>query len=182
MIDERMLDQACGVSSEIPRLLKHANCISLAAGALIMGGIGTAVSFLGSLRQGEAAQNQADFQADVAGQQAQRETENAKIKASDFARQASRAQATNRAEAGALGKAFSGSAVDVSEDLEIEKELNIQKLLNQGEVSSTRLLQSAELTRSAGRSAKSASQIKAGSTLISGASSFLVGGRKAGLF
>lgn len=136
----------------------------------VMSLVGGAVSAIGAIRQGQAAQNQAQFQAEVQEQQAARARDTAAVRSRDFARKASAAQASRRAAGGASGTQFgTGSSADVLEDFETEKELNIQRLLNQGEVSSTRLLQSAELARFGGRRSKEAGFLKAGSSLIRGA-------------
>ena len=176
MIDDRTLDQACGLNSDIPRLFRHANFLGVAGSALALAAVGTAVSAVGAIRQGQAAQNEADFNSEIASRKATRETDNAKIRSRDFARTASATQSDNLAQSlGSGGGEFSGSAVDVTNDFEAEKELNIQRLLNQGEVSANNLQAESNLFKQAGKNAKSASQIKAGSTIISGISSFGTG-------
>jgi len=132
--------------------------------------LGTVVSTLGQIRAGQAAEQSANYQAAVQTQQAQREKENAKVRAEDYRRAASAAQGTSRAMLGASGISPStGSPLLVASDFAVEKELNIRRLQNQGKVTSNRLLQSAELTRTSGRNARTASYLSAGSSLLTGA-------------
>jgi hypothetical protein len=132
-----------------------------------------AVSAAGAIQQGQAAKKQADYQAAVQNQQAQRELEIAASQEQDFRRDQSRLMAQRRAALGASGIDFStGSPLLASLDFVGEGELQSLRIRSGGQANASRLKQQAELTRAKGKSARTASFFKAGSTLLDGASKY----------
>jgi hypothetical protein len=157
--------------------------MSLAAVAAIGG---TALSAVGAIAQGAAAERAAEaearaaeFNARIAEQQAAREREAAAVEAEDFRRREGAKRATARAARGASGVTMAGSPLLVDEATVREIALGSSRLINQGAVRGTRLEQDAELSRMSGRTARqrgknarTAGFINAGTTLLSGASDF----------
>jgi len=128
------------------------------------------ISAIGAISQGQAAKNQANFQAAVQQQQAARERQEAAAREEDFRRQQSRLMAARRAMGGASGVDFStGSPLLSTEDFAGEIELNALRIRNQGDVNATRLEQSAQLQRMSGKNASRQGFFKAGASLLSGA-------------
>lgn len=140
---------------------------TMATVATIAGG---AVSAVGAVQAGLSAANQADFQADVSQQQADREREASRQEAEDFRREQSRLQARRRAVMGGSGvQLATGSPLLASEDFASETELQAARLEAGGELRATRLDQEAELTRAGGRNARTGGFIRGGSLLVSSA-------------
>ncbi len=137
--------------------------------ALAMMAAATAVSAVGSIQAGQAAKNQANVQAAIYGQQAERERQVAAANEVDFRRQQAKQMASRRAIMGASGvDPGSGSPLLVSEDFAGEIELQALRIRNGGEVSATRLDQQATLTRAAGNQDQTSSYFRAGSSLLQG--------------
>jgi hypothetical protein len=137
--------------------------------ALALMAAGTAVSAFGSIQAGQAAKNQANVQAAIYGQQAERERQVAAANEVDFRRQQAKQMASRRAIMGASGvDPSSGSPLLVSEDFAGEVELQALRIRNGGEVSATRLEQQGTLTRMAGNQAQTSSYFRAGSSLLQG--------------
>ena len=143
--------------------------------------IGTAISAVGMIQQGQAAGSQAAFQAGVAQnnaiiaqQQATRARQQARIDSQDYSRQQSDLMASRRALLGTTGgEAGAGSALAVSSDFAGESVLNTLRIRNQGEVNANRLEQEvmnqksqAGLYGMQGRQAVKSSYYKAGGNLF----------------
>lgn len=156
----------------------------LAANMALLSAIGTGISVMGSLQQGQQQANQAQFQAQVAqnnaviaGQQRDRAIKVAASNEDDFRRQQSDLFGSRRALLGKTGiEAGRGSPLSVSADFEGESELNALRLRNEGDVNSNRLQQSilnsqgqAGLFATQGRNAVTNSFSRAGGELFSGA-------------
>ena len=142
---------------------------TLLAIAIAASAAGTALSVVGSIQQGKAAQQQANYQAAVARQQAERERLIAASNEKDFRRQQSFLMAKRRAAMGASGvEATTGSPLLVSEDFAGETELQALRIRNTGEVGYTRLQQQAGLYELSGANARRAGYFRAGSALLSG--------------
>ena len=156
--------------------------------------IGTAISTIGMIQQGQAAGSQAAFQAGVAQnnatiaqQQATRARQQARIDSQDYSRQQSDLMASRRALLGTTGgEAGAGSALAVSSDFSGESKLNAMRIMNQGNVNANRLEQEVMNQRSQaglygmqGRQAVKSSYMKAGGNLFSSGSS-IWGKAKAG--
>jgi hypothetical protein len=109
--------------------------------------IGTVVSTVGMIQQGQAQGSQAAFQAGVsqnnaiiAQQQATRARQQARIDSQDYSRQQSDLMATRNSLFNGTVKGR-GSNLYVSTDLAGESKLNAMRIMNQGEVNSNRLQQ-----------------------------------------
>ena len=139
------------------------------ATALAVGSL--AIGAFSSIQQGQAAKSQANYQATVARQQADRAQQQAAIDAEDYTRKQSAAMATRRAALGASGvEAGSGSPLLVSEDFAGEAELQALRIRNGGDVAATRFQQEANLQQMKGRSAATKGFLEAGSDLLRGGS------------
>ena len=157
---------------------------ALTANMALLSAVGTGLSVMGSLQQGQQGANQAQFQAQVAqnnaviaGQQRDRAIKVAASNEDDFRRQQSDLFGSRRALLGKTGiEAGRGSPLSVSADFEGESELNALRLRNEGDVNSNRLQQSilnsqgqAGLFATQGRNAVTNSFSRAGGELFSGA-------------
>lgn len=129
-----------------------------------------AISAVGAIRQGQAAEAQSNLQAGILRQQADRDRQEAAAKEEDFRRNQSRVLAARRAALGAAGiEPASGSPLLVSEDFAGEVELQALRVRSGGELRATRAEQQASLQRFKGRQARTAGFIRGGSLLVSGA-------------
>jgi len=168
---------------------KKCNCfgavglgLGTAATAANIAAVGTIISTVGMIQQGQAAGSQAAFQAGVANnnaiiaqQQATRARQQARIDSQDYSRQQSDLMASRRALLGTTGgEAGAGSALAVSSDFAGESKLNAMRIMNQGEVNANRLEQEvmnqraqAGLYGMQGRQAVKSSYMKAGGNLFS---------------
>ena len=131
---------------------------------------GAAVSAIGAIQQGQAANQQAKLQAGVMRQQARGERRQSALSEAEFRRDQSRVLAGRRAALGAAGvQQATGSPLLVSEDFAGEVELQALRIREGGEVRATRLQQQAQLGRLAGRQAQTGGFLRGGSLLLSGA-------------
>lgn len=129
----------------------------------------TAVSVIGALRQGRAAQQSANHNAAIADRNAQIARQQAGQEAAQIARENRLRLGAARAKAGASGVTIEGSVVDVLGDLVSQGELTRQQALYRGEIRAMGFADTAGLERARGKGAKSASFFKAGSALLGGA-------------
>ena len=130
---------------------------------------GAAVSAVGAVSQGQAANAQAKAQSGIMAQQAASERDAAAARESDFRKSQSRSMAARRAALGASGvDQSSGSPLLVSEDFAGETELQALRIRQGGEVNATRLEQQARLVRVGGKQAQTGGFLRAGSLLVSG--------------
>lgn len=127
-----------------------------------------AVGVAGTVATGIAQKNQADFQEQVALQQAQRAKQVAAVNEVDFRKKISRQIGDIRAAKGEL----SGSELLSMEDFIAEAEVGALTIRNQGQVAATRLEQQASLFGSKGRSAVTSTGFRVGSQLLTGFSQF----------
>jgi hypothetical protein len=151
--------------------------------------MGSIISTVGMIQQGQAQGAQANFQAGVARnnaliaqQQATRARQQAAIDEGDFRRDQSDLMASRRSLMGGLGVTGAGSPLAVSSDFAGETEYNAQTIRNQGEVTANRLQQEvmnqnaqASLYGMQGRQAVQGSYYRAGGTLMSGMGSAMGG-------
>ena len=143
--------------------------------------IGTGISAMGMIQQGQAAGSQASYQAGVAQnnaviaqQQADRARKQARIDSEDYARGQSDMMASRKALLGTTGgEATVGSPLAVSSDFAGESALNVRRIMNQGNVNASRLEQEvmnqkaqAGLYGMKGRQAVKSSYYKAGGSLF----------------
>jgi len=149
-----------------PKTILGLTMSQIATGASIASGV---IGAVGAIGQGQAANNQAEFQATVMRQQAERDRQQAAADEEDYRRNASRLMASRRASQGAMGvESGTGSPLLVSEDFAGETELQALRIRNGGQVQADRLEQSADLTRRSGRNARTSGFTRAGSLLLSG--------------
>lgn len=137
-----------------------------------MGGLtfaGAVLGAIGSIAAGQAQADAAEFNAEVAQQQAARERQIAEREAADFQRQQSRVLASSRARRAGSGITAQGSPLLVDEATAAEVELGVQNILVGGATRASRLEQQAALDQSRARSARTGGFLGAGSTLLSGA-------------
>jgi hypothetical protein len=121
------------------------------------------------MKQGQAAADQAAFQAAQAEQQAHAEREAAAARERDFRRSNSALMAQRRADFGARGiDQATGSSLLAAQDFAAEAELQALRLRHGGETRFTRLQQEASLFREAGSNARTRGHFRAGSSLLSG--------------
>ena len=131
--------------------------------------IGTALAVFSAVQQGRAANVRAQFQSDVAKQQADRELLVARQTEEDFRRDQSRLLASRKAGLGVSGvESTSGSPLLASEDFASEVELQALRLRSGGELRATRLQQTASLFRAQGQAARTGGFIR-GAALLTGA-------------
>ena len=143
----------------------------------VLSAVGTALQAIGAVQKGQAEQSQANFQAQILQQQADRDRQVAAAKEEDFRAKQSRLLARRRAVLGASGvEPASGSPLLVSEDFAGEVELQALRIREGGNISATRLEQQAALQRFQGRAARTAGFTRGGSLLITGAGKNFGGG------
>ena len=136
----------------------------------VLSAVGTALSALSSIQQGQAAGAQADTQAAILRQQAERDRQQAASDEEDFRRRQSRVAAARRAGLGASGaQPAAGSPLLVSEDFAGEVELQALRIRSGGELRATRAEQQANLQRFRGRQARTSGFTRGGALLVSGA-------------
>ncbi len=128
-----------------------------------------AVSAVGSISQGKAAKDAADFQAELGQRQAERERQIAERDAELFARKQSADRAGTRAVRAASGVTGEGSTLLVDETLIDEALLGEETIRRGGEAKASTLQAEASLARFRGRAARTAGFTKAGSTLLTAA-------------
>jgi hypothetical protein len=143
----------------------------------------SAMSAIGAIQQGEAAQAQAQAEANAARRnalikemQAGVERQQANIREEQQRRQARGLLGRQRAAVAQAGIGFGGSALDVMEDSANKAELDSLTIRYEGDLRSRGLLADAESDRYAaevaivkGKNAKKAAYISAGASILSGA-------------
>ena len=143
----------------------------------VLSAVGTAVQALGAIQKGQAAQSQANLQASILQQQAERERQEAEAREEDFRRRQSLNLAFRRAALGASGVVQGeGSPLLVGEDFAAEVEFQALRIRSGGELRATRAEQQAALQRFQGRAASRAGFVRGGSLLITGAGKSFGGG------
>jgi hypothetical protein len=138
--------------------------------ALLLAGVGTAVSAAGSVMQGNQQAAMAEAQAKAQEQQAL-----ADARASDFEiMQESRKQelvaANARAQVGASGVAFQGSPTSVLTANAGQASLDIAAIRYGSQLRQNNMRDQAAITRFSGQQAKKAGLFNAGSAIVSGLS------------
>ena len=133
-------------------------------GALTL--IGGVLSAVAAISAGRAQANAAEFNADMAQQQAVRETQIADREAKDYRRQQSRLKATSRARRAGSGVTYQGSHLLVYEAMAAEIELGAQDILAGGAAKAYGYQQDAALSRARASSVRTSSYLNAGGTLL----------------
>jgi hypothetical protein len=136
----------------------------------VIGLIGAAAGAAGGVSQAQAQKKQANFQANVARQQAESERLAASEQERDYRKAQSSRLAQIRASMGASGTDTStGTPLLALADFEGETERNALRIRSGGEIRSRRLDELGGFYNSAGKNAESAGYARAGSSLLSGA-------------
>ena len=130
--------------------MSSATMIALIAGA--------AISAMGAIQQGKAASDAANFNAQVANNNAISARQGA-------AEQAKREARLGQKRMGTL-RAIDPDKGDLLEDSAIEEELNLQTILHSGELAALGFRNTAALDLASGENAKTASYISASSSLL----------------
>jgi hypothetical protein len=141
---------------------------ALAIASLALTAVGTGVAVMGSIAQGEAASKASEYNAKVAENNAQAQTDQAAYAAQRTREKGLRVLGSQRAQAGAMGVDLAGSFEDVAFDTSISNELDALAEEYQGKIGAGRSKSQAELFRMEGASAKQASMFGAASSLLTG--------------
>lgn len=137
--------------------------------AAVIGLIGAAASAAGGIAQAQAQKKQANFQANVARQQAESERLASAEQERDYRKAQSSRLAQIRASLGASGTDTStGTPLLALADFEGETERNALRIRSGGEIRSRRLEELGGFYGAAGRNAERAGYARAGSSLLSG--------------
>lgn len=139
--------------------------------ALIAGGIGTAVSTLGTIQAGREAKAQADYQAKVQEMQADESVASSQRDAAEKYRQGRLIASQQRAAiAGSGGDLTDPSVIDIMADTDFETDLAARTDIYRGEQQARGLNDAAVNSRISGKNAQKASYISAAGNLFSGVS------------
>ncbi len=137
----------------------------------ILGIVGTLVSAVGAIQQGQAAAASARANAQIAER-------NATVARASAAQDAEAKDRENRIRLGAIaagygasGVSLAGTPLDVLADSARQAELDRQTIVYKGELRALGFSDSAAMDRAQAKNAKRAGYFKAGSALLSGASS-----------
>ena len=123
---------------------------------------------LGSLSQGQAAANAADYNAQVQEQQADMEQQQAGARATEVATRTRQRVAATRAGAVQNGFETDGSVSDILNLVETQGALEGLTSLYDGDVRARGLRNSAELSRANARNSLSAGYLNAGTSILTG--------------
>jgi hypothetical protein len=135
----------------------------------IISAVGTGISVIGALNQGQQAKNAAQFNAQQAQNNALASRQQAEANAAAQQRAARLKLGSMRAAYGASGITMEGSAMDVLEASAATAELDRQNILYGGELKSGGYQSTAGLELMRGENAETGSYFSAGSALLSGA-------------
>jgi hypothetical protein len=132
---------------------------------------GSAMSAMSAIQQGKAAKAAAEFNANIAEQNAQIEREQTISQVRQADREQYLRMGAIKAAQGASGGRAEGSVLDILADTAAQGELQRQDIVYQGALRERGHRNSAALDRFDGAMAKKQSYLKAGSELLSGAAS-----------
>jgi hypothetical protein len=141
----------------------------IAANSAMISAVGTAISVIGALNQGQQAADAARYNTAVAQNNAIAARQQAEANAAAQARKARLQLGSIRAGYGASGVALEGSPLDVIEASAAAAELDRQNILYSGELRAGGYESTAGLELMRGDSAKTGSYFSAGSALLKGA-------------
>lgn len=141
----------------------------LPAALPIISAVGTVVSVIGALQQGQASSNAASFNAQVASQNAELARREAAMAAAQNERETTlRLGAIRAAQGHSGGTGDAGSVLDVLGDAAAQSELERQNIIYRGELKARGFTNTAMLDTQAASNATTGSLFKAGSELLSG--------------
>lgn len=141
---------------------------TLAIVGIAMGAVGTAVSAYGSIAAGNAAKDAAEFEAQVAENDARAQSQQAAFDASRIRKRNKRLRGTQTTSALKSGFTMSGSNLDILQDSAIEGELDALTRLYTGAIGAGRSREGAKLARSKGKNAQRQGFMNAGGTALTG--------------
>src|SRR5262245_61027351 len=133
---------------------------------------GTGMKAAGSLYEGAAGKAAAEYNAAVATRNAGLARSQAAADMGDKARENRRYLGELRANFGASGLAFEGSALDIFEDQAAEAELEQRRIRYSGELRAIGFTEKAELERMKGKAASTAGILGAISAVVEGGSNY----------
>jgi hypothetical protein len=139
----------------------------IAAGAAVAS---TAVSAVGAIQQGKAAQASAKFNADMMSRNAQIARQQAAAEEEKHRRLTYMRQGAARAAYGASGVSIEGSPLDILEQSAAQEELDALNIRYRGEIGAQSSEGQAALSSMSGDAAMQAGYIGAGSSILLGAS------------
>mgnify|MGYP000855960130 CR=1 FL=1 len=131
--------------------------------------MGSAISAYGSLQQGEAGKAAADYNSQVAEENAVTARQQAKEQARRESISSEKLLGQMRAGYGASGVTMSGSAMDVLQESAANAELDRLTTLYAGDVKATAYKNESRLEKFKGNQAQTAGQIGAAAALLDGA-------------
>jgi hypothetical protein len=140
----------------------------LSAGTLLTGA-GLGLSALNSAAQGNQANANARYQAELYERQAERERQIAALDESEYRRRGSAMLASQRARLGDAGVDFTGTALDLSDATAAELELQALKIRSGGLARAGDLESQAALSRYVGTAARNKGFLNAATTAAEGA-------------
>lgn len=143
-------------------------------GAAVIG-LGTGLNALGQLEQGQAQQDAAEFNAQIAEQNANEVTKFYGEEERRFRIIARKQLGSARVALGASGIRAEGSPLDVLEESAANAEMEAQSIRYEGEVKRRDYLQQAQAERLRGRAAVRSSRYGAASSLLLGAADIFSG-------
>jgi hypothetical protein len=130
------------------------------------------IGAVAAIKQGQAAKAAADFNAQVATQNAELARQEAAAAERNQQRETyMRLGAIHAAQGHAGGDAAQGSVLDVLGDVAAQSELERQQVVYQGELKARGFTNTALLDKYSGQTAETTGYLKAGSELLGGASS-----------
>lgn len=132
--------------------------------------IGTAVSAVGAIQQGRAAEKAANYNAAIADRNAVVATQQAAANEAAQRKIDRRRMGAMRAGYGASGVTSDGSVLDVLGDSIAEAELNALNIRYEGDLAAQGYGDSAASSRASGKDARTAGYMQAGSSLLLGGS------------
>lgn len=150
--------------------------------ALASMAIGSTISAVGAIQQGQAANKAAQYNASVMEQDARRAQDEAATRAGETARRTRQALAATRAGAAENGFALSGSIDDLLGQTERQGNLDALTAVYEGRVRSDSLRSQANITRFEGKNAQRAGYTRALGSLFSAAGSTYGTGYQLGYF
>ena len=129
----------------------------------------TAVSAIGAISQGVAAQQAAEFNAAIARQNAEIERQRATLQEETERRRSRALLGAQRATFAKAGVTLEGTPLLVQQETAAEAELDARIIRHGGQLNVARELARARAERFGGRAALSAGLFRAGTTLLTGA-------------
>lgn len=138
----------------------------------VIGLAALAISAFGAIKQGQAANSAAKFEAEQLRQQGIRDREIAVQNSADFRDREARRQATLRARVAGSGTTLEGSPLAVLNDLAAETEFQALRIEAGGDTAANQAGNQGAIRLFEGRAAKQAGFLSAGSSLLTAGSQF----------